>query len=151
MSSAEKSFTIKQAARLSKLSLTMVEYLCRTEVLRPSGCHRRGRGCRREYSFGDVVLLRAIAKLLENGISVSKLKKSLLRLRRHHPEITSEALPASLLVTDGKQVFFRESNEVLLELSKGQLAFAFVLELSAIQQEIMRLARNELSDRRKRA
>src|SRR5690348_7931740 len=101
----KRTFSALEAAKLAKLSTTMVDYLCRTELLIPSGALKRGRGCPREYSFGDVVMLRAIAKLLQNGVEVAKLKSSLLRLRKHHPEITDERLPATLLVTDGDKIF----------------------------------------------
>ena len=129
-------FVISEVAKLSKLTETMLDYLCRTEVLVPSAGKSRGRGCKRYYSFGDVVMARALARLLESGISVGRLKRSLIQLRRHHPEITPDTLPAALLVTDGRSIFFRESSQVMLELSKGQMAFAFILELNAVREEV---------------
>src|SRR5687768_15820431 len=73
-------FTVQDAARYSGLPLTMVDYLCRNKVLAPSTEFRRGRGRPRRYSFGDIVMLRALAKLLRNGISVLRLGKALAAL-----------------------------------------------------------------------
>ena len=130
-------FSTRQAAALAGLSSTMVDYLCRTKIVTPTARYARRRGMRREYSFGDVVVLRAIKKLLNAGVEVSKLKTGLIALRKLHPEITPTSLPAALLVTDGKGVFLRHAPDVIEELSTGQYAFAFVLELRAVQQDIL--------------
>lgn len=129
----------------------MLEYLSRAKLIEPSACDRRGRGCTRNYSFGDVVMLRAVAKLLQHGISVSRLKSSLRRLRAVHPEITPNSIPASFLVTDGRKLYFRESESALLDLSKGQLSFAFVIELNSIQKEVKQRMGEPLRPVRKRA
>ena len=63
-------FLIARAAKLSGLTPAMLNYLCREKVLLPSVPGRRGRGRPRRYSFGDVVMLRVIAKLLKAGVSV---------------------------------------------------------------------------------
>ena len=150
--SVEQTFAIAEVAKLSRLTQTMLDYLCRTGVLVPSAGRARGRGCRRHYSFGDLVMARALAKLLESGISVSRLRRSLVQLRKHHPEITPDKLPASFLVTDGRSIFFRESGQVMLELSKGQMAFAFVLELNAVRKEIrQRVAKSQRTRRQNAA
>jgi DNA-binding transcriptional MerR regulator len=130
-------FEVRAAAHLADLGLPMVDYLCRSKLLIPSSPGSRGRGRRRLYSFGDVVVLRAIARLLKHGISVTRLKVALAALRKHHPEITPTSLPASLLVTDGRTVFLRRGRDVAEDLARGQLTFAFVLDLSQIRGEVV--------------
>src|SRR4051812_26805467 len=105
MKKIHKTFGAREAAKLSQLSNAMVDYLCRTGVLIPTARAPRGRGIPRLYSFGDVVMLRALSRFLQAGLSVSKLKKALRGLRKRHSEIRPDALPASLLVTDGTRVF----------------------------------------------
>ena len=120
----------------------MVDYLCRERLVVPTTPSQPKRGRRRKYTFGDLVILRAVAKLLQKGVSVSRLKASLHALRGRHPEITRDGLPASFLVTDGKTILFRESHEIVEELNSGQLVFAFVMELDGVRQEILRLLGN---------
>jgi len=120
------SFTATEAAQLAGLSRTMVDYLCRTKLSVPTSPQKRGRGRQRAYNFGDVVLLRAIARMLHAGITVSNLKRGLQALRKRHGEITPGSLPATHLVTDGRQIYFQHGHEVLEGLNNGQYAFAFV-------------------------
>ena len=130
-------FQISEAARLSGLKRPMLDYLCRQGILEPSLPKRRGRGRRRLYTFGDVVMLRVLAKLLESGISVMRLKQALLALRRHHPEITPTSLPSRYLVTNGQYAFLRRSETTLETLDEGgQMAFAFVIELETVRDEV---------------
>ncbi len=131
------SFKVGVAAKLAELTVSMVHYLCRTEILIPTERGSRGRGRHRLYSFGDVVILRAIAKLLKNGVSVSRLKAALVTLRSFHSDITPNSLPGALLCTDGKYVYFKKNRDVLEDLNRGQFAFAFIIELASIQKEIM--------------
>jgi hypothetical protein len=58
------------------------------------------------------------------------------RLRELHPQITLTSLPGSHVVTDGKDLYVRRDGESLERAFDGQFAFAFVVELAPIQQEI---------------
>ena len=144
-------FKVSVAAKLAGLSVSMLHYLCREEILIPTERGCRGRGRHRVYSFGDVVILRAIAKLLENGVSVSRLRKALVSLREFHAEITPKSLPAALLCTDGKYVYFKTNRDVLEDLNRGQFAFAFIVELGIIQKEVAALAMPTPTRKKRRA
>ena len=125
-----------QAARLTGLSLAMVNYLCRTEVVVPSCTCKRGHGSPRHYSFGDLVALRLIAHLSQTGVQPLRLKNAMQALRKHHPEITLTNLPARQIVTDGVNLYLRTGREALERLGDGQLAFSFVVELAQLQREV---------------
>lgn len=127
-------FTIQEAGRLSGLTITMIDYLAREELLRPDMPGKlHGRGRDRRYAFSDVVLLRAIQRMLAAGLSVKRLKSALAVLDR---EITPDVLPADLLVTDGKDVYFKRTADVLEQITSGQFTFAFVVEMNQIRQEV---------------
>lgn len=130
-------FSASRAARLAGLSHAMVNYLCRTSVVSPSCNCPRGRGVPRHYSFGDVVALRLVAKLSKAGISPLRLRKGLESLRAYHPQITLSSLPATHLVTDGQSIFLRSANHSLERATDGQYAFAFVVELEHMRQEVV--------------
>jgi DNA-binding transcriptional MerR regulator len=127
-------FTLDQAARHAQLSKDMVNYLCRYSIVKPTGCVKRGRGCVRKYTFTDILLLRVIAKLLSNGISALRLRKSLIALQKRGGS-AHEILLRKYLVTDGKSIYLQDNN-VLELLTTGQLAFVFVLELESVRKEL---------------
>jgi DNA-binding transcriptional MerR regulator len=137
---SDQEFGIRRAADLSGLAPAMVDYLCRSGVLIPSGGRRPGRGRGRVYKFGDVVMLRALRQLLKSGISVAKLKNGLESLRSRHQEITIAAAPR-FLVTDGARIYFRDDGSKLIEelSANGQIAFAFVIKLREVQQHVVHL------------
>lgn len=129
-------FPASQAARCSGLSLAMVNYLCRTGIVEPSCSCSRGHGKSRHYSFGDVVALRLVARLSKHGVQVLRLKNALHGLRRFHPEITLTSLPASHIVTNGKDLYLYREGEPVERAFDGQYAFAFVVELAQLQKEV---------------
>ena len=131
------SFLIGDAARLCGLTTYMLDYLCRQEVLTPTAPGRRGRGCVRRYSFGDVVMLRALSRLLSVGVSVQRIRKALRALRPYHNEISPTSVPAKYLVTNGTGVYL-QNGDTLLDLDgSGQMSFFFVLELADLQQQVL--------------
>ncbi|WP_432432825.1 MerR family transcriptional regulator [Burkholderia gladioli] len=133
-------FTAAQAARLAGLSLDMVNYLGRHEIVIASGSTSRGRGRPRYYTYADVLLLRVMARLLKQGISVLGLKKSMIAYRKR-----GGAQDLSLFryfVTDGRNVYLREAGS-LEDVASGQSSFAFVLDLQAVRREVEGAARKK--------
>ncbi len=129
-------YSAAMAAKLAGLSRAMVNYLCRAELVVPSGQARRGRGVRRRYTFGDIVALRLVADMCDAGISPVRLKKALLRMRRVHPTIKLTSLSARRIANDGRDILLRNKTDSLERLIDGQFTFAFVVELADIQREI---------------
>jgi DNA-binding transcriptional MerR regulator len=147
--SATERFDVRKASRLSGLTPRMLDYLYRAGILPPSIRRSPGRGRKRYYSFGDVVVLRLLAQLLRCGISVSKLRKSLRVLRSRHRAIKPDSVPEQFLVTDGSRIYFRQGKGVLEDLSPtGQLAFAFVVELRKVRDEVVALDADGRESRR---
>jgi DNA-binding transcriptional MerR regulator len=148
-SAPAKCFTAGQAARLAGLSIAMVNYLCRNDVVVPTGGVVRGHGRARQYTFGDVVALKLVAKLSATGVSPLRLKDGLKGLRKHHPEITLTSLPCSHIVTNGAELYLRQEDGPIERAFDGQFAFAFVVELAILQREVASLVQgNELLEGR---
>jgi len=96
-------------------------------------------------------MLRIIATLLAAGVSVARLKRSLRAFRRYHPEITPTSLPAKYLLTDGSAVFLRHESDALETLDdNGQMSFAFVLEIAAVRNQVLAMARESSGPRTER-
>lgn len=129
-------FTAAQAARLSGLTLVMLNYVCRTGIVEPSCSCKRGRGSTRHYSFGDVVALRLVAKLAGTGVQPLRLRKALQGLRELHPQFTLASMPAKYIVTDGTDLFLHNDGDAIERLRDGQMTFAFVVELHQLGADI---------------
>jgi DNA-binding transcriptional MerR regulator len=79
-------------------------------------------GRRRLYSFRDLVALRVVRSLLDNGMSVQRVRRAWDYLRRSAD--MDQHLSEVQLVTDGQSIFKVEDDAELLDaLRKGQLAF----------------------------
>lgn len=125
---------VKSAARISGLSVDMTNYLCRNSIVTPSGDKNRGHGTVRKYTYGDVLLLRVIAKLLTQGISALKLKKCLVALQKRGNH-TADLVSKKYVLTDGHNVYF--GNSIAIEtMGSGQMVFAFVLDLDSLRREV---------------
>lgn len=127
-------YTAVSAARIAGLSLDMVNYLCRNGIVIPTGGTDRGRGKVRKYLYADVLLLRLVGKLLEQEVSVLRLKKCLTALQKRSGNAAS-LLSERYLVTDGSSVYFTNDNS-LESIESGQMVFAFIMELSSLRAEV---------------
>jgi DNA-binding transcriptional MerR regulator len=128
------SIPIAQAAKLAGISVHMITYLGRFDILTPS---IRGRGRTRLYTFNDVLFLKVIADLLARGIEVKRLKQSLQRARSECENwIDIRKAPNRYLVTDGAELFIRNQGQLESKTKNRQLAFAFVVDLALAHRTI---------------
>ena len=134
----EESFPTNRAALLAGFNTThMVDYLARTGVVIPTVRATPGRGRTRLYSFQDIVLLRALNRLLKKGIAVHRLKDAQETYCRLFHKEHGRTLPARYLMTDGERVLFEEEPGKIVDLTdNGQMAFAFVIDLKPILEEV---------------
>lgn len=125
----EQAFTAEQACRLSNCTHHQLRYWDRVDLIRPSIQGTGGRpGVRRLYSFRDLIALRVVRSLLDNGMSLQRVRRAWDYLRREG-EMDGH-LSDVKLVTDG-QTIFRVSNddgELMDALREGQLAFFVAID-----------------------
>ena len=83
---------------------------------------------KRLYSFRDLVALRVVKSLLDNGMSVQRVRRAWDYLRRYGD--IDLHLSDVKLVTDGVSIFrvAHDENELLDALREGQLAFFVALD-----------------------
>ncbi len=99
------------------------------KLVQPSVQATGGRpGRRRLYSFRDLVALRVVRSLLDNGMSVQRVRRAWDYLRR-----TAEMdvhLSEVRLVTDGQSIFrvASDEEELIDALREGQLAFFVAID-----------------------
>ena len=124
MENVLEGFTAQQASRLTGCTAHQLRYWDRVKLVIPTIQSTGGRpGRRRFYSFRDLVALRVVKSLLDNGMSVQRVRRAWDYLRR-----TAEMdrhLAEVQLVTDGQSIFriASDEDELLDALREGQLAF----------------------------
>lgn len=137
-------FSAQEVARITGISLPMLDYLSRTEYLRPHYVTPGVRGKVRYYSYRDLVVARTIQRLRESGVELARIKIAIQELARDETwlpqKVKNGSVPLRWLVTDGKRVLLYNDDGFFDELQpNGQRAFAFVISLTNMQAEVRRL------------
>lgn len=90
---------------------------------------------RRLYSFRDLVALRVVRSLLDNGMSLQRVRRAWDYLRREGD--MDSHLSDVKLVTDGQSIFrvSRDEGELMDALREGQLAFFVAIDEIAREVE----------------
>lgn len=124
-----EAFTAQQACRLTGCTPHQLRYWDRVKLVQPTVQSTGGRpGRRRLYSFRDLVALRVVRSLLDNGMSVQRVRRAWDYLRRT-ADMDSH-LSEVRLITDGQSIFRVASDEEELvdALREGQLAFFVAID-----------------------
>ena len=119
-----EAFTAQQASALTGCTAHQLRYWDKVDLVVPTVQSSGGRpGRRRLYSFRDLVALRVVKSLLDNGMSVQRVRRAWDYLRR--TASMDEHLASVKLVTDGQTIFrvAQSEDELLDALRDGQLAF----------------------------
>jgi DNA-binding transcriptional MerR regulator len=122
-------FTAQQATKLTACTPHQLRYWDKVALIQPSMQQTGGRpGRRRLYSFRDLVALRVVRSLLDNGMSIQRVRRAWDYLRRTAD--MDAHLAEVRLVTDGYSIFAvaTDEDELLDALRQGQLAFFVAID-----------------------
>ncbi len=120
------SYTSGEVERLLGLTQRQLGYWASTQLVEPKETHGSGNGRRLLYSYEDLVRLSVIKRLLDAGMSLQAIRRSIDFLRTL-PEVT-EPLTDVYLASDGKTIYARRGDdEVLDALHGGQMVLALGL------------------------
>jgi hypothetical protein len=131
----KSSFGIHEVVVLSGFSKHMLDYLRRDNIFGPSKGPREGRGRKREYTFEDVVLLRALHGICEGKGRIRHLRAALAAFRAEFGPLRPGQRVTQHLVVQGDQLCVR-TNAGLRELRNGQMTLGFVVDLAAVTAEL---------------
>ncbi|NQV05890.1 MerR family transcriptional regulator [bacterium] len=136
-----EAFTAQQSCRLTGCTPHQLRYWDKVDLVRPSVQATGGRpGRRRLYSFRDLVALRVVRSLLDNGMSVQRVRRAWDYLRRTADMDTH--LSEISLVTDGQSIFrvAHDEGELIDALREGQMAFFVAIDEIAreVEEDISR-------------
>lgn len=138
---SELEFTAAQASKLTNCTPHQLRYWDRVGLVSPTLQGTGGRpGVRRLYSFRDLVALRVVKSLLDNGMSLQRVRRAWEYLRREAE--FDQHLASVKLITDGQTIFSVASDdgELLDALRNGQMAFFVAIDAIArdVEEDVTR-------------
>ena len=121
-----------QVCNIVGITYRQLDYWARTDLLRPSISDARGSGSQRVYSYRDLVQLKVIKQLLDNGISLRSTRRAIECLRASGGEVAS----ASLVIADERSVLAHSGEELFDLLRGGQGVLSIVVGMDKIVSEV---------------
>jgi DNA-binding transcriptional MerR regulator len=107
---------------LSDCTSHQLRYWDKVGLVSPSIQSSHGKpGIPKLYSFRDIVSLKVIKTLLDNGMSIQRVRRAWRYLTRNGD--LQDELSKTKLISDGETIYTIEDNEVFDALKLGQLAF----------------------------
>jgi len=97
-----EAFRSNQITKLFGITLRQLNYWVKTGLVTPSILNSEGRGSSRIFSFTDLLQIRTIKALLDGGMSIQKIRKSVDYIKQ---ELKINLPLTARLITDGKSIF----------------------------------------------
>ena len=121
-------YPVRDVVEILKISRRQLQYWALTDLIAPSEHTEGGHG---RYTFEDLVALKAAKRLIDSGVSVQRIRKSIGVLRRMLPSV-ERPLAELVLVATG-DVVLAFSNGTAFDALSGQ---EWVFEVAKFQREI---------------
>jgi DNA-binding transcriptional MerR regulator len=127
----EEGFRGPQVCAIVGITYRQLDYWARTELLRPSISEARGSGSQRRYSYGDLLHLKVIKRLLDSGISLQQARRAVDCLRSTGDDMAT----ANLVIEEGRSVLAR-SGEEIIDLLRGGQGVLNIVPLAPVVSEL---------------
>ena len=127
-----------EVARLFGIPESRLRYWDRTGFISPSA----NVGARRLYTFQDLIGVRTAKSLLERGVPLRRVRKTVEALRTTLPEVV-RPLSELRVLTDGQSVVVRD-DKATFEPRTGQTLIDF--EVRALRDDVVRVLRPDALD-----
>lgn len=121
-------FNTKTIHAITGLTMRQIDYWDKTHFIKPSVREAAGYGSVRLYSFTDLVQMKVAKTLMDKGIALQKIRKSITYLKKSLPDV-EKPLSELRFLTDSNTVFVitRDDKQIVDTLKKGQLVFSIAL------------------------
>lgn len=124
-------YTLRDAAKLFRLSESRLRYWEKSGFIVRSGEITS----RRYYTFQDLIGIRAAKDLLDEGVALRNVRRSLDALRESLPKV-SRPLSSLRIVADGQALFVRDDRGAY-DPTTGQLLLNF--DVSSLRDDVVRV------------
>lgn len=122
-------YSARLTADVVGITYRQLDYWARTKLIAPSLARAAGSGSRRLYSYDDLVRLKVIKRLLDNGIKLEKVRAIFDYVRN---ELGEDISSANLVIDGANAAIVRSHDDIIDALQRGQ----GVLPLSSIGREV---------------
>ena len=129
--SGESGYRGPQVCSIVGITYRQLDYWARTGLLRPSISDARGSGTQRRYSYGDLVQLKVIKRLLDAGISLAQARRAIECLRATGEDLAT----ANLVIEEGRTVL-AHSGEEIVDLLRGGQGVLNIVPMAGVVSEI---------------
>ncbi|MGB7052120.1 MAG: MerR family transcriptional regulator [Acidimicrobiales bacterium] len=128
----EEGFRGPQVCALVGITYRQLDYWARTGLLRPSITDATGSGSQRRYSYGDVLELKVIKRLLDAGLKLQQARRAVECLRG---DLGGDVASAQLVLVGSRSVLAHSDGE-LVDLLAGAQGVFNILPLSGVVSEL---------------
>ncbi len=128
----DRGFGGPNVCALVGISYRQLDHWARTGLLEPSLAPATGSGSRRLYSYGDLVELKVIKRLLDGGVSLRAARRAIDFLRQN----LAGDLSSVNLVLDGKRSILARSGEEIVDLLAGGQGVLNIVPLGSVLREL---------------
>ena len=124
-SRAVGTYTLDDVARITGVSRARLKYWERTALLEPAVARESGNSQRQssEFEFRDLVTVRSVLSLLDRGVSLRRIRRSVDAIRKRIPEVDRPLSSLRPWLDGSRRVVVRHDG-VLIE-PDGQLVLEF--------------------------
>jgi DNA-binding transcriptional MerR regulator len=132
--SYDEGFSGKRAADIVGISYRQLDYWARTDLIRPSLADAHGSGSRRRYTYRDLLELKLVKTLLDNGIKLESIREAFGYLR---DQLGTDVSTAKLVISGTSAVLVRENDELIDVVNRYQgQGVLNLLALDAVQEQV---------------
>ena len=124
----EEHFRSGEVTQILGISRRQLHYWARTGLVRPS---RRTRGGHHRYCFPDLVALKAAKRLIDAGVSLQRIRRSIEALQRTLPAVRHPLAELVLVATGDVVLVLHEGTA--FEAATGQ---EWVFEIAQFRREL---------------
>jgi len=124
----QNGFSRQQVASITGLTARQLNYWRTTDVVKPSHLTQGGHA---RYSFTDLIALKTVKQLLTQGVSLQKIRKSVLSLLQYLP-LQQQPLSELKVVATGDVVLVFHQG-IAFDAISGQ---EWILELADLERDI---------------
>ena len=128
MAVGAESFRTGDVVEILGISRRQLQYWAQTGLVAPSDQTPGGHG---RYSFEDLVALKAAKRLIDAGVSVQRIRSSILALQKLLPNVKRPLAEMVLVATGDVVLAFRDG--AAFEAISGQ---EWVFEVARFQREV---------------
>jgi DNA-binding transcriptional MerR regulator len=121
-------YRVGDVARIIGISRRQLQYWDETDLVPPS---TRTPGGHARYAFEDLVALKAAKRLIDAGVSVQRIRKSIRALREMLPAVAHPLAEVVLVATGDVVLAFRDGTA--FDAVSGQ---EWVFEVAQLQREV---------------